>query len=1050
MRHSSGGGKYEVFRVWLLGNFRVSVGPLTIEEDRWQLRKAGSLVKLLALARAHRLHREQVMDVLWPDHDLRSQANNLYRTLHVARRILGNGRVGTAGRYLPLRGDVVSLYPDGPLWTDVQAFEEASAYASSCGEPAAYRAALDLYSGDLLPEDPYEDWTLARREDLRRKYLDVLVEMALIHEERADHASAVAALRRAVSEEPVNEEAHRALMRVYARSGRRQQALSQYKQLEKALERQLETEPDTTSRALHEEILTNRLVDLDPGPAGGAWEAPWRNAGNHNLPQAHSSFVGRQRELVEAKRALAMTRAMTFTGAGGCGKTRLALEVARDLAASYPDGVWLTELAPLSDPSLLPRAVAASLDVPEQVGRPSEEVLADYFENRNLLLVLDNCEHLVDAVARLADVLLAACPGLRILATSREPLGVSGEIVWTVQPLSLPSADEPHTIEGLMRCDAVRLFVDRARSRLPTFELTQENLGSTANVCLKLDGIPLAIELATARMEALAVEQVARRLDDSLRLLAGDARTTDPRQQTMRATLEWSHDLLSGEERELFARLSVFAGGWTLEAAEEVCSGRDLEQEDVLDLTSGLVDKSLVLAEGRTGQEARYRMLEPVRQYARERLEENGEGERVQEQHARYFLTMAEAAEPALVGPDQVAWLERLTKEHPNLRSALSWCLDEAGTESEERAEMGLRLAAPLGRFWSNLGTSEGREWLEKGLARSGAAAPSLRAKALNEAGWIAVFHFDPSAARLLEEALVLYKEAEDKTGQANSINHVMHAAGLLDNFGRVPTLHQEALALLEEPLEDPRAAAYLHLTLGMIAMFTQDHEQVVTRMEKALSLFKEAQDAWGAARCLSPMGIAALGRGDVDYAARANEEALELLRPLKDKIAIGTVLIQAAGVAVLRDRLARGACLFAAAQAVRRSVGHPDPVLKPLNYDYEALIATARAGLDNDAFEAAFSDGLAMSAEQAVEYALASDEPANLPTTSVRAPLSVSLDHLTGRQLEVALLASEGLTNRQIASELSISEHTVAAHLRKILKKLGLRSRAQISTTTE
>ena len=1047
MRHSSGGSKHEVIRVWLLGHFRVSVGPLTIEEDRWRLRKAGSLVKLLALARAHRLHREQIMDVLWPDLDQRSQANNLYRTLHVARRTVRNGTADTDRQYLPLRGDVVSLYPDGPLWTDVRAFEEASAYASGSGEPAAYRAALDLYAGDLLPEDPYEDWTQARREGLRQMFLDLLVEMALIYEEREDYAAAIDALRRAVAEEPVNEEAHRGLMRLYARGGRRQQALSQYQQLEKALGRQLEAEPDTASRQLHREILTNRLADVEPGPPGRAWEASRRNSGNHNLPNAHSSFVGRQRELVEAKRALAMTRAITLTGTGGCGKTRLALEMARDLVGAYPDGVWLTELAPLSDPALLPQAVAASLDLPEQVGHPPGDVLTDFFENRNLLLILDNCEHLVDAVARLVDTLLVACPGLRILATSREPLGVCGETLWTVQPLSLPGPDEPHTVEGLMRCDAVRLFVDRARSRLPTFELTEENLGSTANVCLKLDGIPLAIELATARMEALAVEQVARRLDDSLRLLTGGARTADPRQQTMWATLEWSHELLSGSERELFARLSVFTGGWTLEAAEEVCSGRGLEQEEVLDLISSLVDKSLVLAEGRTGKEARYRMLEPVRQYARERLEENGEGERVRERHAMYYLALAERAAPELAGPGQVAWLKRLETEYPNLRAALSWYLGEG---SEARAQMGLRLATALGQFWGSLGSSEGREWLEKGLTRSGAAPDSLRAMALSEAGFIAIFHLDPGATATIEEALAIYRGLKDKTGQALALNLLVHTVALLGNFDRVPTLHEETRALLEDPPEDQLGAAYLHLTMGMIAMSRQDDEKVVSEMERALSLFREAGYLFGSARCLTPMGIAALGRGDVEYAARVIEEALQMLRLLKNKIGIAVALLQAAGIAFLRGRMIRAARLFAAAQAVRRSIGHLDPVLKPLNYDYEANMAATRAELGEAAFEAAFSEGLAMSAEQAVEYALSSDSSAAFPTPPVQPSVDKSLDVLTRREMEVSLLAARGLTNRQIASRLSISQHTVAAHVRKILKKLGLRSRAQISLPTE
>jgi DNA-binding NarL/FixJ family response regulator len=367
------------------------------------------------------------------------------------------------------------------------------------------------------------------------------------------------------------------------------------------------------------------------------------------------------------------------------------------------------------------------------------------------------------------------------------------------------------------------------------------------------------------------------------------------------------------------------------------------------------------------------------------------------------------------------------------------------GEKPEERAETGLRLAAALGQFWGNLGSSEGREWLEKGLARGGAAPASLRAKALGEAGFIAIFQLDPRATPMLEEALALYRELGDKTGQALSINLLMHTVTLLGNFDRAPTLYQETRALLEDFPEDQLGAAYLHLTMGMIAMAGPDTEQVVTRMEKALSIFREMGDVFGTVRCLTPMGIAALGRGDVEYAARVNEEALQHLRLLRNKIGTAVALLQAAGVAFLRGQLARAARLFAAAQAVRRSIGHPDPVLKPLNYDYEAYIATTRAELGEAAFEAAFSEGLAMSAEQAVEYALSSDEPA--PSTMVpdQTPGDNPLDVLTGRELEVALLLGRGLTNRQIASELSISEHTVAAHVRKILKKLGLRSRTQI-----
>jgi len=382
--------------------------------------------------------------------------------------------------------------------------------------------------------------------------------------------------------------------------------------------------------------------------------------------------------------------------------------------------------------------------------------------------------------------------------------------------------------------------------------------------------------------------------------------------------------------------------------------------------------------------------------------------------------------------------------EHPNLRTALSWCLDEG---NGERAEMGLRLAAALGRFWRTRGSSEGREWLESGLAKSGAAPASLRAKILCEAGYIATFHLDPSAIAMLEEALALFKQLGDKTGQALSINLLIHTIGLLANLGRAPTLRNEAEALLEGPLEDPRAAAHLNLTLGEMAILEQDREQVVARMKDALTLFREVGDVRNCAMCLTIMGIAAVGRGDAARAAQAFEEALSLLRKLKDKIGIFYSLAGSAGVAALRGMPTRAARLFGGAEALRKAIGHPAQPLKKINYDYEAYIASTRAELGDTAFDAAFAEGLAMSAEQAVEYALSSEEPAPSTTVSTQTPPAVSLEALTDREIEVTLLVGREFSNRQIASELSISEHTVAAHVRKILKKLGLRSRVQISS---
>src|SRR5829696_6984575 len=590
-RHGSVGGEAEAVRIWLLGGFGVSIGSRSIQKGSWRLRNAAALVKLLSLAPGHRMHREQVMDLLWPDLGKKAASNNLRQTLHAARGTLDPT---AASRYLASEDEALVLCPGDSPWVDIEVFEEATLTARRSRDPAAYRAAIDLYAGDLLPEDRYEAWAEGRREELRQLYLALLIELAGLYEERDEHPLAIEALRKATAKEPTFEEAHLGLMRLHALSGQPERALAQYERLRDALVRGLGTQPGAITHRLRDEIAAGRLAPTPP--AGDRLAEEPSSAGRHNLPASRTSFVGREREMVEVKRTLSMTRLLTLTGAGGSGKTRLALEVGRDIVGVYPDGVWLVELAPLSEPELVAQEVAGTLEVPERPGEPLTDTLVDALGDKGLLLVLDNCEHLVEAAAQLVDALLDSCPRLRVLATSREPLDIRGEALWQVPPLSLPATtDGESRVEGLTRYEAVRLFVDRARLRLPDFGLTQENAGVVARVCRKLDGIPLAIELATARMGALAVEQVAQRLEGSLGLLTGGSRTAEPRQQTLRATLDWSYDLLSEVEQALFRRLSVSAGGWTLEAAEAACSGGVIEQEVVLDLLGGLVDKSLVV-----------------------------------------------------------------------------------------------------------------------------------------------------------------------------------------------------------------------------------------------------------------------------------------------------------------------------------------------------------------------------------------------------------------------------------------------------------------------
>jgi predicted ATPase/DNA-binding SARP family transcriptional activator len=702
-------GEAKPVRIKLLGGFGVSVGPRTVRHDDWRLKKASDLVKLLALTPDHRLHRERISYLLWPTVARNATANNLRQAVHAARRALvASGKVPASAGYLVLEGELLALCPRCALWVDVDAFEAATAAARRSRDSAAYRAALNLYAGDLLPEDLYEEWAEERRESLRQDRLSLLLELAELHEEEGDLKAAADALHAVVTDEPAHEEAQVRLMRLYAGTGHRYGALRQYEALRKELRRRFGVEPDASSRRLREEIAEGKVpVDRGPQqappPRGTSAASP-----KHNIPAALNSFVGREREMAELQRALAMTRLLTLTGAGGTGKTRLATEAARELAGTYPDGAWMVDASALSDPELLTQAVAAVFGVGEQPEQPLLASLTDALRPKETLLVLDNCEHLIDACAHLSETLLGSCRNLRILATSRQALGIAGDVVWPVPPLSVPDPGRPVTFEAVASSAAALLFSDRAKHRRPDFALGPENARAVAEICRRLDGIPLAVELAAARVGVVGVEEVAERLGNVLGLLTGGSRTAAPRQRTLRATLQWSHDLLEAPERRLFARLSVFAGGWTLEAAEAVGSASE-GKDGVLEELSGLVDKSLVVAEAAGAGAVRYGMLEPIRQYAKEHLEAGGEADLAAGRHAAYFLEQAEAAGAEMVGPHQQRWLDRLEREHDNLRVALGWFL-------ERRDERCLRLGVALSRFWYTRGyLSEGRRWLEGG-----------------------------------------------------------------------------------------------------------------------------------------------------------------------------------------------------------------------------------------------------------------------------------------------------------------------------------------------
>jgi predicted ATPase/DNA-binding CsgD family transcriptional regulator len=711
------------------------------------------------------------------------------------------------------------------------------------------------------------------------------------------------------------------------------------------------------------------------------------------------------------------------------------LAAADELSEGFEEGMWLVELASLTDPSLVAQAVAATLGVREQPGRSLIDTLSDYLVSKKLLLVLDNCEHLIEACADLAEALLRYCPELRVLATSREAMGITGEVTWPVPSLSLPDLRRMPDIESMPRYESARLFVERAVAVKPTFALTEQNAPAVAQVCYRLDGIPLSIELAAARTKVLSVEEIAGRLTESFGLLSAGGRTTRPRQHTLHATMDWSHELLSRKERSLFRRLSVFAGGFSLEAAESVCTGEDIERDEVLGVLSRLVDKSLVVAR-EEGGETRYRLLETVRQYGREKLDESGEEAEVRRRHAGFFGGFAEEAERELGGPDQARWLTRLETEHDNVRAALSFSPGEGGD-----AGSAVRLAAALWGFWFARGyLSEGRRWLESALSRTGPATTLARAKALNGAGWLAAYQDEYGAAKAhIEEGLTLYRELGDKEGIATSLV-ILGSVAAMGQREDIPVadLVEEAM-LLREELKDRRTLAQLLVLEGRVALARGDLERSVALWEETLELYREGKDALGIVMCLTNIGLLRLAQGDHERSAALLREGLSLARELDHKTFIQYCIIGLASVAASQTHPVRAARLWGAAEGMSETYGAQFSSAGRAAIDYEGRLAVARSQLDEAVWTAAWAEGRAMDSEQAVEYALEQEEAAPEPGAPETYPAGLS-----AREAEVLGLVATGLTNAEVAEKLFLSSRTVGWHLGSIYRKLGSHSRTE------
>ena len=626
------------------------------------------------------------------------------------------------------------------------------------------------------------------------------------------------------------------------------------------------------------------------GPVARLPESPASDAADTrarlSLPEPLTSFIGRDREVTEVLELMSRNRVLTLTGTGGVGKTRLAIRAAGAVSGDYGDGACLVELAPLRDPDLVPQAVASALGLKEQPGRRLAETLIDHLRLKHLLLVLDNAEHLLAACAQLVDALVRECPDVATLVTSRERLGIRGEATYRVPSLSIPGTQSDADAESVVDCESVRLFEERVRLHRPHFAVTDQNSAAIANICRRLDGIALAIELAAARVRSMSIEDINRRLDQRLAVLSEPSRTLPLRQQTLRAAIDWSFDLLSEPEKALFCATSAFVGGFTLEAAEQVCAGETVEAREVLELAAALVDKSLVVVEECEGT-TRYRLLETVQQYAEHRLHALPDAATCYERHLAYFLALANEAEPHLTGSDQQAWLDRLDTEHDNLRAAL-----QRSSAMFRDGERGLQLACAVARFWLVRGyLAEGRGWFAKLLAVGSNVIAATRARALNWSGILAWKQGDyPAADAFYEQSIAIRRELGDRKGVGAVLNNQGLLAYEQGDYRSARLLHEDSLSIDRE-LGDRWGIAVSLIHLASLAMIQGDHVSARALNDESLAIFRELDDRTHVANAIRSLGNLHSRLGDHDAARALYDESLAICRDLGDRSGIAGAL---------------------------------------------------------------------------------------------------------------------------------------------------------------
>jgi predicted ATPase/DNA-binding SARP family transcriptional activator len=927
----------------LFGPFQVLLNgaPVTTFESV----KVRALLAFLATETNHPQPREHLAALLWPDWPQQSAMSNLRYALADLRKVIGDR--DAQPRFLLVTRESLQLNREAGIGVDVIEFEKGigdkgqgsqvsdlqSSIETSVLLARNLQSAISLYRGHFLEgfslnDSPaFEEWLLAKREYFSQQVLKALSHLAEWSLEQGEYEQAEGYARRQIELEPWREQAHQQLMRALSLKGERVQALAQFESLRKALQRELKIEPSEETVELYQQIRDGKpevrkeaLAEAVPQPPV-PFEKP-----RHNLPRQLTRFIGRDQQVAQVVELVQQNALVTLSGPGGVGKTRLGLAAAQALLREFQDGVWLIELAPVTDANLVPQVLASTLGVREESGRPTVETLAMYFRGRETLLVLDNCEHLVEVCAFLANTLLSAAPRLKLLATSREALEVPGEVAYRVPSLSFPPPGQAQEMDTLQQYEAVQLFYDRARAVVTDFHLTAGNIAFVVQICQRLDGIPLAIELAAARAASLEVADIASHLDHAFRLLAGGSRAALERHRTLRATVDWSYNLLSTPECTLLQRLSVFAGSWTLEAAEAVCAEQGIAEEAVVDLLSQLVNKSMVQVNRSPESGLRYRMLETIRQYSAGKIVETGESECLRNRHLAYFVAFAERIEDGLRGPELVTRLNRLEAELDNFRLALDW-----GLQTDVLSE--LRLASALMWFWhihSNH-RNEGIAWLEQGLhaeeeargrQKRRAEAPrdayrdQVWAKASSAAGFqLYILEKDKQAITLLEDSLALFRNLEGDQRWWIAFDLLW-----LGNCHGSDSLLEQSQALFEEigdknrigdclflrccNTDDPQLARQLSHTslavqkesgdidgiatatqnMGHVALRFNEYQQAIEWYQKSIVGFRQVGNYWSVANQLRFIGKSAYWwLGDFPQALRNFKDAATIYREVGD-----------------------------------------------------------------------------------------------------------------------------------------------------------------------